>query len=808
MRRILLPLLFAMTIVVGQNAKAAPIQFGGQNSELVISEVSERTARIELLPVGEQRRRRAATSTILVSFPATEKFRARELQAEKEISVGKLRLILKSEPLAISIRRAESPGTAGVSPIDGKLVQELVFESGTNSAVTFRTDAPVLGLGEGANQFDRRGVLYPMLNGQRAPFLATHGGTIPVPFLIGTDGWALFVHRPWGEFDLRDGKGRFLLRRGGSLSPTGGEGQGEGALDLFIVDLREPVDALTEYIRLTGKPIMPPKWVMGYIQSHRTLAGSDEPLQIARTFCEKKLPCDALIYLGTGYCTNGWNVMNGTIDFNRNSFPQPAEQIKSLQAEHFKVILHVNQAPRNLFGTTIGSNTKTTADSPSPLNGERAGVRGENGSAASTNLFSRGPYLTVARRRALRPPEPGAPEDFDSPLHIRNYWAWHRPVFALGLDGWWPDDGDELPIEARLARHRCYYEGCLQERPNERPWALHRNGFAGAQRYGGWIWSGDVQSRWATLAAHVPVGVNYSLSLTPFWGTDTGGFIPTRDLTGELYVRWFQFSTFNPLFRSHGRTWKLRLPWGWNMGETGPVEERVVPDSSELHNAEIEPICRKFLELRYRLLPYNYTLMREACDTGLPPMRALWLHYPKDAGAVKLGDEYLWGRDILVAPVVEKGATSRRVYLPEGTWFDWWTGKKLEEKKWVEREVDLATIPLYARAGAIIPLDPVRQYTGEQVSEPTTLRIFPGANGTFTLYDDDGQTLGYRDGSDPKTFWVRFHWDDATRQLIVEADERMKKWPGGTREFIAEIVGDAGSSKRISFKGNRVAVQL
>src|SRR3989442_5901101 len=110
-----------------------------------------------------------------------------------------------------------------------------------------------------------------------------------------------------------------------------------------------------------------------------------------------------------------------------------------------------------------------------------------------------------------------------------------------------------------------------------RPWSLHRNGFAGVQRYGGWIWSGDVQSRWATLAAHVPVGVNYSLSLTPFWGTDTGGFIPTRDLTGELYARWFQFSTFNPLFRSHGRTWKLRLPWGWNTGETGPLEERVRP---------------------------------------------------------------------------------------------------------------------------------------------------------------------------------------------------------------------------------------
>jgi alpha-glucosidase (family GH31 glycosyl hydrolase) len=751
---------FAQVCVV-----AAPIQSGSAPSELVISEVSERMVRIELAPLDEQGRPRAGTlSTVLVPFPVVEKLRRRELTSEKEIRAGKLRVTIKPQPLAFTIRRA-----------DGKLVQELIFDDGTNSVVKFRTDAPVLGLGEGATQFDRRGTNFTMLNGQRAPFLATHGGTIPVPFLIGTDGWALFVHRPWGEFDLRDG-GKFIPLKAS---------QGKETLEIYVISMDEPVDALTEYLRLTGKPVMPPKWVMGYMQSHRTLAGPDEPLQIAKTFREKKLPCDAVIYLGTGYCTNGWNVMNGTIDFNTNAFPKPAEQIKALQAEHFKVILHVNQAPRNLFGTTIGPPA----------------------APASTELFSRGRYLQPGQGRGATSAA-DAPEDFNAPLHIRNYWAWHKPVFALGIDGWWPDDGDELPIEARLARHRCYYEGSLQERPNERPWALHRNGFAGVQRYGGWIWSGDVQSRWATLAAHVPVGVNYSLSLTPFWGTDTGGFIPTRDLTGELYVRWFQFSTFNPLMRSHGRTWKLRLPWGWNTGEAGPVEERVVPDSSELHNAEVELICKKFLELRYRLLPYNYTLMREACDTGLPPMRALWLHHANDAEAVKLGNEYLWGRDILVAPVVEKGAKARRVYLPAGTWFDWWTGKKVEGKKWIEREVDLATMPLYIRAGAIVPLDPVRQYTSQPVTEPTMLRIHPGANGAFTLYDDDGQSLGYRDSLDAKIIWIRVRWDDAARRLTLEPDERMKKWSGGPREFAVEIKGNDAKSKRVEFKGERVEVTL
>ena len=240
----------------------------------------------------------------------------------------------------------------------------------------------------------------------------------------------------------------------------------------------------------------------------------------------------------------------------------------------------------------------------------------------------------------------------------------HKPLFDLGIDGWWPDQGDGLDAPSRLARNRMYFEGSREWRPNERPFALHRNGYAGMQRYAAFLWSGDVYSTWETLKTHVPIAVNTGLSGIPYWGTDIGGFVPTQELTGELYVRWFQFAAFNPLFRSHGRTWKLRLPWGWNTGESRPDEVSnytggaANPDPSELHNAAVEPICKKYLELRYRLMPYLYTAVREAHDTGLPIMRALWLHYPDDAVAVARGDEYLWGRDMLVAPVVEKGATS------------------------------------------------------------------------------------------------------------------------------------------------------
>src|SRR2546429_5834828 len=192
------------------------------------------------------------------------------------------------------------------------------------------------------------------------------------------------------------------------------------SLVLFGACLQTSADALTEYARLTGRPVIPPKWALGYFQSHRTLAGPEEPLQIARAFREKQLPCDALIYLGTGYCTNGWNTGHGSLAFNTNAFVP--EHIKSLHDLNFKIVFHVNRAPRNLFGTSILPLTRP-AGTLSPSDGARDGVRGEA---------------------------------FDSPRHIRNYWARHRNIFALGVDGWWPDDGAEWPLESGLPRHRGY----------------------------------------------------------------------------------------------------------------------------------------------------------------------------------------------------------------------------------------------------------------------------------------------------------------------------------------------------------------
>jgi len=526
-------------------------------------------------------------------------------------------------------------------------------------------------------------------------------------------------------------------------------------LDIFFVGATDPATILSEYARLTGHAEMPPLWSFGYQQSHRTLASKDEILSEAKTFREKKLPCDTLIYLGTGFCPSGWNTQNGSFVWNATVFPDPEEMIRELHQEHFKIVLHSVILSDKLHGSVRDSCDVTRFDD------ERASC----------------------------------------------HWDAHRRTFAMGVDGWWPDEGDPLDIPSRLARNRLYWEGPQMDRPNERPFALHRNGYAGMQRYCSFLWSGDVYSTWETLRAQVPIAINTSLTGIPFWGTDIGGFVPTKEFTAELYVRWFQFGAFCTLFRCHGRAWKLRLPWQWNSGDPGPAEinhyeEAAVPDSSQLHNLDVEPICRKYLELRYRLLPYLYSAVRECTQSGIPVMRALWLHYPDDPKAVACGDEYLWGRNILVAPVVEQGATSRRVYLPQGDWFDYWSGEKRKGGSEIVRPVDLETTPLFVRAGSLLPLGPIKQFVGETVDGPLSVTINPGGDASFLLYEDDGVSFNYRKG---EWMGLEMKWDDAKRILSLRLAAGSKMLGPMHRTIEVRL---AKAARTMVFDGHPVSAKL
>jgi alpha-glucosidase (family GH31 glycosyl hydrolase) len=725
--------------------QSAPIRVAGMPVEIAVASISPVTVRV--------------TVSAIVGTGGVPDDGALVAAAEgKPAARGR-----RDDPLArvragsLSVRYTADPPTIHVDNAKGQPVQRLVL-SAEQPGLSFQLPkGPLLGLGEGGPQFDRKGSIDRMRNGQGGYQLRTHGGRVPIQWLVGTDGWGMFIHHPLGAFDFTGAEG--------TLTPSGDA----LPLDVLVVASQDPAVIVGEYARFTGYAELPPLWAFGYMQSHRTLAGPEEVMWVAGTFREKKLPCDALIYLGTEFTPSGWNTRNGEFSWKKENFPDPGKAIDHLHALHYKVVLHAVIEGRRMSGTV--------ADACTPDKAVPSG----------------------------RTPDDRWPED----RAVECYWPYHKPVMDLGVDGWWPDQGDGLDGRSRLARIRMYWEGPQLYRRNERPFALHRNGYAGMQRYGAFLWSGDVFSTWETLKTHVPVAVNTGLSGIPYWGTDIGGFVPTPEYTGELHVRWFQFGTFCPSFRAHGRTWHLRLPWGWNTGELGPEELRGYtggaghPDSSELRNARVEPIIRKYLELRYRLLPYTYTAARECCETGLPMIRSLWLHYPQDPVAVARGDQFLWGRDILVSPVVEKGATSRRVYLPKGSWFDYWTEERVEGGREIERSVDLETMPLHVRAGAIVPHAPVREYTEQQTAEPVTVVVYPGAEGAFTLYEDDGRSFDYRKGAYMR---LAMTWNDAARRLSIRLAPGSRMLPPMTRPIRVRIAGTK-EEKAIVFAGKPIDVR-
>jgi alpha-glucosidase/alpha-D-xyloside xylohydrolase len=702
--------------------------------EIQVAPISAHSFRLSILPLDKGAVSAISSDGSLVQESWESHITKLRAQPKEEIAVGDLKVKISFDPVRIVIKNGH-----------GDIVQQLDWDAGTGILSFLSGNGPLFGLGEGGPQFDRRGDVDPMKSGQGAYKLATHGGRVPIPWIIGTSGWAMFVHQPYGTFDLAGSQCEF--------QPVSAE---RGLpLDLFLVASTDPATIMAEYALITGHPEMPPLWSFGYQQSHRTLGSREEILAEADMFREKKLPCDALIYLGTGFCPSGWNTENGSFVWNSRVFPDPKEMLDELHKKNFRAVMHVVILSDKLRGTVHD------------------------------------------------PCEVSRFDDEQASCH----WDEHRKDFAMGVDGWWPDEGDPLDIPSRLVRNRMYWEGPQLDRPNERPYALHRNGYAGMQRYASFLWSGDVYSTWETLKTHIPLALNTALTGIPYWGTDIGGFVPTPELTAELYVRWFQFGAFCPLFRSHGRTWKLRLPWGWNTGDPGPVEIKNydgagTPDSSQLHDARVEPICRKYLELRYRMLPYLYSTVHECATTGMPIMRPLWLHFADDPKAVECGDEYLWGKNFLVAPVVEKAATTRRVYLPNSIWYDFWTGERIEGRREIERKVDLETMPLFVRAGSIVPLGPVKQFTAEKVDGPLSISVYPGADGSFLLYEDDGASFNYRKG---EWMGIEMAWNDVPKKLTLQLAYGSKMLQPASRPITVHL---ADAARSATFEGKRIEISF
>ena len=362
-----------------------PIRVAAKPVEVAITTVSPITVRIQIYSFENSKPQTGPSDGALIKEdwgqPLT---RPDTVGAPRVFKSGDLSVKLTSAPLAIQVEDKK-----------GRRIQDLRFDSETGKLTFAAGTAPLLGLGQGGPQFSRNGSADRNLSGQGGYRLATNGARVPVQLLIGTDGWAMFVHQPLGVFDLTatDGTGAFAASTGQSPLPV----------DIFVIGTADPIAIMAEYARLTGHPEMAPLWSFGYQQSHRTLGPPEEISQEAKTFREKKLPCDAMIYLGTEFCPNGWNTRNGEFTWNARAFPDPKAAIQELHDEHFKVVLHI---------VTEGRHFEGTVHDP----------------------------CTAAPLPPGRIPGNGYPPD----RQVSCYWPAHKPLLDLGVDGWWPDQGDGL----------------------------------------------------------------------------------------------------------------------------------------------------------------------------------------------------------------------------------------------------------------------------------------------------------------------------------------------------------------------------
>jgi len=284
-------------------------------------------------------------------------------------------------------------------------------------------------------------------------------------------------------------------------------------------------------------------------------------------------------------------------------------------------------------------------------------------------------------------------------------------------------------------------------------------------------WSGDVNSDWVFFKKQIPAGLNYAVSGLPYWTTDIGGFVsgdPDDPAYRELFVRWFQFGTFNPIFRVHGTRAKNQNEL-WSYG----------PDAQN--------ILVSFTRLRYRLLPYIYSLAWMTTSQRYTPMRALVMDFRADVRAANIGDQFMVGPAFLVSPVTDPAAVSRRLYLPQSTWYDFWNGRAVNGGRSIDAEAPLDRLPLYVRAGSIVPMGPAVEWATERPADPIELRVYRGANGAFTLYEDENDNYDYEKGAYAT---IPFYWDDRGKVLTI--GDRNGRFPGilESRTFRIVFVGE------------------
>ena len=572
---------------------------------------------------------------------------------------------------------------------------------------------------------------------------APGGETVCVPFMVSSRGYGLLWDNPSKTtIDLGfNGRNVWSSEIGDRVS-------------FFVIAGETSDEIYAGYRLLTGVTHMLPRGVYGYIQSKAIYPTQEQALAVAKGYRDRKLPLDGLVvdFLNM--------TRQGEMDLDPKRWPDPAAMNNELHAMGIKTVLSVwpHYAPGTQFYEMLkdkGWFISTRDGKPDP--GWGHAVIGPN--LDTTNPEAGRWFWEKIRDRYVKP------DGFD--------YIWldeTEPDYDPANDMYYVGSGLRYYNIYPLFHTASVYEGFRRDfGDSRRVMILARAAYTGAQRNGTVFWSSDIQATWDMLKRSIPAGVNFAATGLPYWDTDIAGFfaptlpadyhaahkplidgsdavdnIANYEDYPELFVRWFEWGAFQPVMRAHGERKHNEV---WSYGK------------------QAEPILAKYLRLRYTLLPYTYSAAFKSYQTGAPYMRALFMDFPNDPRAANIPDEYMYGPAFLVAPVTEQGATKRTVYLPAGCdWYNYWTNERLHGGQTIETDAPIDTLPLFVRAGSIVPLGS-DVLSADEPQSIASVRVYPGADGSFTLFQDDGKTYAYEKGAGSVT---KLSWNDASHRLTHE----------------------------------------
>ncbi|ADQ79764.1 glycoside hydrolase family 31 [Paludibacter propionicigenes WB4] len=542
------------------------------------------------------------------------------------------------------------------------------------------------------------------------------------------------------------------------------------ALDYIVFYGPSADDVIASYRNLSGNAPMFPKWAYGFWQCRERYTSGTHLVETIKEFRKRNLPVDVIVQDWQYWGNRGW----GVPQFDEKNYPNPAGFIKELHDlnAHFNISIWSNPDKNSAIGKEY----------------------------VAKNRF-------IPNTKWL---------DYFNPETRKEYWNTLKVnMFDNGVDSWWMDAvependalkgektfigaGDFYRLTYPLMVSQAVYEGQREASSDKRVCILTRSAFSGQQRYGVINWSGDIGYTWDVFRNQIVAGLNYTITGMPYWTTDIGGFFRpgrtqyTDEKYHELLTRWYQWGAMSPIFRMHGYQTETEP---WKFGQ------------------KVEDNMRKMLNLRYRLLPYIYSEAWQVTKNGSTMMRPLVMDFNGDADAVSRQFQYMFGKSILTAPVTEANATEWNVYLPKSAgWFDFWTGKQFKGGQTVKTAAPLDRIPLFVKAGSIIPMGKIIQSTAEK-SDTLEIRIYKGANGGFTLYEDEGDNYNYEKG---KYSTISFHWNEKTQSLTI--GDKKGNYSGSLKKRIFNVVlvdenkgfgiNTNAAGKKVSYLGKQIKLSF